>query len=236
VQVPRCKHFRSKLKYFGIPGQYAEGASISDQSWRYFGILGQHAEAVLNNRMRSNVHKLGMALCPVKFEELTVWLIPSEDTFSLLIRDRLWLHRTLTFSASKPLTRPFQDDRAMEQQDFGINSFRNGVFMSEARVMRKVKHNMHPAFVPLLFIYIETTIRPGSWRSPNNISQLQNQHIKNWILSRAVLISLFKMAPERRTVEFKTVDGLTLRGWFFPVGVKGPCIIMAHGVSDFMNC
>jgi hypothetical protein len=32
VQVPRCKHFRSKLKYFGIPGQYAEGASISDQS------------------------------------------------------------------------------------------------------------------------------------------------------------------------------------------------------------
>jgi len=51
------------------------------------------------------------------------------------------------------------------------------------------------------------------------------------------------MAPERRNVEFKTVDGLTLRAWFFPAGAKGPCIIMAHGfgglkehfLSNFAN-
>ncbi len=38
----------------------------------------------------------------------------------------------------------------------------------------------------------------------------------------------------RRDIEFKTEDGITLRGWFYPAkGVKGPAptVIMAHGFS-----
>ncbi|RFU76084.1 hypothetical protein TARUN_6156 [Trichoderma arundinaceum] len=39
------------------------------------------------------------------------------------------------------------------------------------------------------------------------------------------------MPDSRRNVSFQTVDGVTLKGWFFPAGSeKGPCIIMTHGV------
>ncbi|KAH0615259.1 uncharacterized protein H6S33_000895 [Morchella sextelata] len=40
--------------------------------------------------------------------------------------------------------------------------------------------------------------------------------------------------PERRNIEFKTLDGLTLRGWFYPAGTKDkktPAIIITHGWS-----
>jgi hypothetical protein len=36
----------------------------------------------------------------------------------------------------------------------------------------------------------------------------------------------------REDVEFKTVDGLTLRGWLFPADKKGPAIIMTPGVGN----
>lgn len=41
------------------------------------------------------------------------------------------------------------------------------------------------------------------------------------------------MSPGRRDVEFPTVDGLTLRGWFYTANGDGkqPCIIMANGVG-----
>ena len=42
--------------------------------------------------------------------------------------------------------------------------------------------------------------------------------------------SLSKMG--RRNVEFKTTDGVTLRGWFYtPQQSSGkiPCLVMAHG-------
>ncbi|EMT72313.1 hypothetical protein ACKRZS_011702 [Fusarium odoratissimum] len=41
------------------------------------------------------------------------------------------------------------------------------------------------------------------------------------------------MAPGRRDVEFPTVDGLTLRGWFYTASGDGkhPCIIMANGLA-----
>lgn len=32
-------------------------------------------------------------------------------------------------------------------------------------------------------------------------------------------------------VEFKTIDGLTLRGWLYPAASKGPAVIMTPGVS-----
>ncbi|EXL39336.1 hypothetical protein FOCG_18053 [Fusarium oxysporum f. sp. radicis-lycopersici 26381] len=40
------------------------------------------------------------------------------------------------------------------------------------------------------------------------------------------------MASGRRDIEFPTVDGLTLRGWFYSAGAgKHPCIIMANGLT-----
>lgn len=40
----------------------------------------------------------------------------------------------------------------------------------------------------------------------------------------------------RKDIEFKTTDGVTLRGWFFTpasvaAGTKLPCLVMAHGWS-----
>ena len=32
-------------------------------------------------------------------------------------------------------------------------------------------------------------------------------------------------------VEFKTLDGLTLRGWLYPVSGRGPAIVITPGVS-----
>jgi hypothetical protein len=34
---------------------------------------------------------------------------------------------------------------------------------------------------------------------------------------------------------FKTKDGLTLKGWLYPVGEKGPCVIMSHGVGAVIS-
>ncbi|CZR61877.1 related to DltD N-terminal domain protein [Phialocephala subalpina] len=39
------------------------------------------------------------------------------------------------------------------------------------------------------------------------------------------------MTTNRRDVEFKSLDGVTLRAWFYPATSKGPCIIMSHGFS-----
>jgi hypothetical protein len=41
------------------------------------------------------------------------------------------------------------------------------------------------------------------------------------------------MAPPRphQTVEYKTIDGVTLEGWFWEVEGPAPAIIMTHGVS-----
>jgi dipeptidyl aminopeptidase/acylaminoacyl peptidase len=39
----------------------------------------------------------------------------------------------------------------------------------------------------------------------------------------------------RKDIEFKTNDGVTLRGWYYlPEGVEGriPAIVMAHGYSN----
>lgn len=42
-----------------------------------------------------------------------------------------------------------------------------------------------------------------------------------------------KQMPSREDIEFKTVDGVTLRGWFYPAAnsQKAPCIVLAHGWS-----
>lgn len=40
-------------------------------------------------------------------------------------------------------------------------------------------------------------------------------------------------SPPRRDIEFKTFDGLTLRGWFYPAAgnlAKSPAIVISHGV------
>ncbi|KAL7941889.1 alpha/beta-hydrolase [Trichoderma barbatum] len=39
------------------------------------------------------------------------------------------------------------------------------------------------------------------------------------------------MSDSRRNISFQTVDGVTLKGWFFPASEPGPCIIMTHGVT-----
>lgn len=41
------------------------------------------------------------------------------------------------------------------------------------------------------------------------------------------------MASITRDVEFKTYDGVTLRGTLYPAGDKRPAIIMSNGVSSF---
>jgi hypothetical protein len=47
-------------------------------------------------------------------------------------------------------------------------------------------------------------------------------HLEQWLT----------MALPREDVEFKSCDGTTLRGWFYPQAEPSPCIIMSHGVSD----
>ncbi|KAL7933847.1 alpha/beta-hydrolase [Trichoderma chlorosporum] len=40
------------------------------------------------------------------------------------------------------------------------------------------------------------------------------------------------MSNSRRDVSFQTIDGISLKGWFFPTASgPGPCIIMTHGVT-----
>ncbi|TVY82774.1 Polyketide transferase [Lachnellula suecica] len=43
------------------------------------------------------------------------------------------------------------------------------------------------------------------------------------------------MASKRQDVEFKTLDGTTLRAWLYPAQSKGPCIIMSHGFSGIKH-
>ena len=39
------------------------------------------------------------------------------------------------------------------------------------------------------------------------------------------------MATHHQDVEFKTLDGLTIRGWLYPAKSRGPAIIITPGVS-----
>jgi hypothetical protein len=39
----------------------------------------------------------------------------------------------------------------------------------------------------------------------------------------------------REDVEFKTLDGLTLRGWLYPAAQRGPAMIMSPGVCTSDN-
>ena len=49
--------------------------------------------------------------------------------------------------------------------------------------------------------------------------------------SRAKIRAIAKMATSREEVEFKTLDGLTLRGVLFPAKKHSPAVILAPGVS-----
>jgi len=39
------------------------------------------------------------------------------------------------------------------------------------------------------------------------------------------------MAIYRKDVEFKTIDGLTLKGWLYPTSARGPAIVITPGVN-----
>lgn len=39
------------------------------------------------------------------------------------------------------------------------------------------------------------------------------------------------MATHHQDVEFKTLDGLTIRGWLYPAKSRAPAIIITPGVS-----
>jgi fumagillin biosynthesis transferase len=39
----------------------------------------------------------------------------------------------------------------------------------------------------------------------------------------------------REDVEFRTLDGLTLRGWLYPASKAGPALIMTQGVWITIN-
>lgn len=38
------------------------------------------------------------------------------------------------------------------------------------------------------------------------------------------------MSPSREPIEFKTLSGVTLRGWLYPAEKRGPGIILSAGV------
>jgi hypothetical protein len=37
-------------------------------------------------------------------------------------------------------------------------------------------------------------------------------------------------SPDRKNVSFRTLSGLTLRGWIYPASARGPGIILSPGV------
>lgn len=39
------------------------------------------------------------------------------------------------------------------------------------------------------------------------------------------------MATHHEDVEFRTLDGLTIRGWLYPAKSRGPAIVITPGVS-----
>lgn len=38
--------------------------------------------------------------------------------------------------------------------------------------------------------------------------------------------------PSREDIEFKSLDGVTLRGWLYPAEKRGPGIILSAGVRE----
>jgi hypothetical protein len=38
--------------------------------------------------------------------------------------------------------------------------------------------------------------------------------------------------PSREDIEFKTLSGVTLRGWLYPAANRGPAIILSAGVRE----
>ena len=38
--------------------------------------------------------------------------------------------------------------------------------------------------------------------------------------------------PPREAIEFKTLSGVTLRGWLYPAEKRGPRIILSTGVRE----
>jgi hypothetical protein len=38
--------------------------------------------------------------------------------------------------------------------------------------------------------------------------------------------------PTREDIEFKTLAGVTLRGWLYPAAKRGPAIILSAGVRE----
>lgn len=65
--------------------------------------------------------------------------------------------------------------------------------------------------------------------------------VYNWAFSRYISSSgfhppfLFKLEMKmaaHEEVEFKTLDGLTLRGWLYPASKRGPGVIITPGVSQ----
>lgn len=53
----------------------------------------------------------------------------------------------------------------------------------------------------------------------------------NFTTREEAMRKIAKLMATKENVEFKTMDGLTLRGWFFPADVKGPGIVMTPGVG-----
>jgi hypothetical protein len=39
----------------------------------------------------------------------------------------------------------------------------------------------------------------------------------------------------REDVDFRTFDGLTLRGWLYPASKRGPALIMTQGVCQILE-
>jgi hypothetical protein len=56
--------------------------------------------------------------------------------------------------------------------------------------------------------------------------------ISSDLVFHTVTVSTPKMSSHE-DVEFKTLDGLTIRGWLYPASVRGPAIVITPGVSYF---
>lgn len=44
-----------------------------------------------------------------------------------------------------------------------------------------------------------------------------------------------KMSTHHEDVEFRTLDGLTIRGWLYPAASRGPAIVITPGVSSILG-
>lgn len=79
-----------------------------------------------------------------------------------------------------------------------------------------------------------TELRTGLQKTKRSCGFPEICHHEKEIFIRASSASLsqdyLEMSPNRRDVEFKTLDGLTLKAWFYPTASNSPCIIMSHGV------